>query len=63
MPIPTIELSVEAIRFTDLAVLVNDGDREAWIPLSQISEDTKPDEPGYCTIEIPEWLAQDKGLV
>ena len=45
---------------TDKAWLVNDGDKEYWLPKSQceaelISGDT-------YEFSIPEWLAEDKGI-
>ena len=61
-----IEISCTFVHHTDKAVLINDGDREVWIPKSQISvlEDWYDLEPGDpLTIEIPEWLAEDKELI
>lgn len=51
----TVEIKVE----TDKAILVSDGDVEAWLPKSQIVEriDLKD---GYAELIIPEWLAEDK---
>lgn len=68
-----VEVACTFVRHTDKAVLVNDGDREAWIPKSQIedleydrydAEDWYDLEPGdSLTMSIPEWLAEDKGLI
>lgn len=49
---------------TDRAVLINDGDKDVWIPLSQIEA---PEEfhKGEAAVEIlmAEWIAQKNGLV
>ena len=62
-----ITIHVKVVERTDLALLVCDGRKEAWVPLSQI-EDTLEEEDGMfgvniTAIVIPEWLATDKGLV
>jgi hypothetical protein len=45
---------------TAKAVLVNDGKRDVWLPLSQV-EMERDNEKTFVT--MPEWLAIDKGLV
>lgn len=62
----TVTINVKVVERTDLALLVSDGRKEAWVPLSQI-EDTIEEEDGMfgvniTAIIIPEWLATDKGL-
>lgn len=67
----SVEIEVTIKTKTDKAILVNDGVRDAWIPLSQIDDwsgcddfedlDTFP--VLNVTLEIPEWLATEKGLV
>lgn len=53
----TIEIRAEVIRQTDFAWLISDdGSREVWIPKSQA------DWVDEGIIEMPEWLAIDKGL-
>ena len=61
----TIKINVKVVERTDLALLVSDGRKEAWVPLSQIEEVIE--EPGVfgpvvTAIVVPEWLATDKGL-
>jgi hypothetical protein len=49
---------------SDLAILVSEtGDKEnaVWLPRSQIEYVT--DRNGHTTVTLPEWLAQDKGLI
>jgi hypothetical protein len=60
----TVEVAVEILEEREASWLVSDGDREVWIPKSQI-EDSKDEltEGVHTTIEIPEWLAQDRGLI
>lgn len=60
-----IEIACEVRILTDRAVLIHDGTREAWIPRSQI-EDPDPAEleiGSTVTLLIPEWLANEKGLI
>ena len=62
-----VKINVTLISRTDLAILVSDGQRQAWVPLSQIEEEIQ--EPtgqmGLVTttaIVVPEWVAREKGL-
>jgi len=58
-----------AIKYvTDKAILVDDGDVEHWIPLSQLKQFGPKNKPVVAPeeiveIEIPEWLAKKKGLL
>lgn len=60
-----IEVSVTFKHVTDRAVLVNDGDKDLWLPLSQIEPyefcDTEPGEA--IELLVAEWLAKEKGLI
>lgn len=50
---------------TDNAILVSDdGERDSaiWLPKSQV-EIEETDTPNIVVIALPEWLAQDKGLI
>jgi hypothetical protein len=61
-----IEIAVSIIHTTDAAILVtDDGYREEWIPLSQITDAKHLDlEVGETVvIRIPEWLAIKKGFL
>ena len=70
-----IEKADSALLITESekAILVSDGDRQAWIPKSQveyeeienpIKDKMNPDAHlEYIRIEIPEWLAKDKRLI
>ena len=60
-----VEIDVEEVRRTEKAILVRDADdKEIWLPLIQI-EITQGGDLGkeILKIEIPKWLATDKGLV
>ncbi len=60
-----VEIACQIKRLTDKAVLIHDGAREAWIPLSQV-QDHGPDDlrvGKHIDITIPEWLANEKGLI
>ena len=57
-------VEVEVRQKTDKAVLVHDGNNQAWIPLSQIEDSNGELEVGNkLELLLPEWLATEKGLV
>lgn len=47
---------------TDLAILVDVNDEKVWLPKSKIEYDDF-DIGEEIEIEIPEWLADEKGLI
>lgn len=60
-----VEISCQVRIKTDKAICINDGANEAWIPRSQI-EDPDPEDMQIgetITLLIPEWLANEKGLI
>ena len=61
-----IEVAVEIKRETAKALLVDDSSGEVWIPKSQIGNDPDDYEDMIgetVTLEIPEWLAEEKGFI
>lgn len=62
-----VELEVSVLRETEKAILVRtDEGKEAWIPKSQIlveRTDVSPDPGEVGTLAIPQWLAEEKGIV
>lgn len=61
---PTVDIECEIVKITPEAVLINDGDTEAWLPLQYAETDELGFVEGHkCVITIPEWLAQDRGLI
>lgn len=62
-----VEVSGEYLHDTELAVLMNLGDENAWFPKSQIvdySDTMMPAERGTpLTFSVPEWLAYEKGII
>lgn len=56
-PARLTDIAAEIRRETDRAWLIFDGAREAWVPKSQVEKN--PD----GTFTMPEWLAQEKGLI
>ncbi len=57
------EIMGEVIAVTKLAVLLDVGDYKVWLPKSQIETEFSFDIGQNIEVEIPEWLAIDKGLV
>jgi len=57
-----VEITVQVRAETPKAYLVFDGDVEAWLPKSQV-EVISQEDAETITIEIPEWLAQDRELI
>lgn len=53
-----IDLAGEIRRETELAYCFFDGDREVWLPKSQVEWDEHEK-----TMAMPEWMARDKGLI
>ena len=57
-----IEIAVEIRAQTPKAVLIFDGKNETWIPKLFINDEVE--EKGVTTsIFIPEWFAEEKGLI
>jgi len=65
--IENVEVDVTIEAETELAILVNDGDRDVWLPKSQLIDydDNAPVLTGITavTVTLPEWLAKAKGLI
>lgn len=60
-----IDLLVDKHHETELAVLVSEtgrGDDGVWLPKSEI-EIAPASTHGLYDLTLPEWLAQDKGLI
>lgn len=59
-----VELEVYVIAKTERAVLVTDSDKKdaTWLPLAQV-ELTPSEKKAVYTLSVPEWLAQDRGLI
>jgi hypothetical protein len=63
----SVKIKVTLISRTDLAILVSDGHRDVWVPLSQVEEEIEePTGPmnimGTVAILVKDWVAQEKGL-
>jgi hypothetical protein len=52
-----VDIDCEIRHQTDLAYLIDDGDRKVWVPKSQVENNMDG------TVTMPFWLARDKGLV
>ena len=46
---------------TKAAWLINDGDRDVWLPKSQCEVEVMDDKS--CIVTLPEWLALEKELI
>lgn len=61
----TVKLHIKVVERTDLAWLVSDGRKEAWVPIScidEVIEESGLFGPEVTAIVVPDWLATDKGL-
>lgn len=57
-----VEIACRVVYMTEKAVRIDDGKEIVWVPKSQIEEADDLDEDTK-SITIPEWLAQEKGLI
>ena len=65
-----VDLAVSYRHRTSMAVLVNDGHKEVWIPRSLAEFDPDPFSEGgpafldgVMTVTVPEWFAKKEGLI
>ena len=57
-----IDLTLEKRHETEKAIQFSDGDRIVWLAKSQI--ECEPAGGGkLCIVTLPEWLAEEKGLI
>ena len=66
-PLNRVKINVQLRGRTDLAILVSDGQREVWVPLSQIIEEVEEPTGNFglvttVAIIVPDWVAKEKGL-
>jgi len=61
MAIEYIEIDVETIRETDMAVLFFDGAKEFWVPQSVMDDWPNEGESGIAM--VAEWFAIKEGLI
>jgi hypothetical protein len=52
-----VDIEVEIRYSTERAIMVWDGEREVWLPKSQVEINTDG------TVTMPEWLAKEKELI
>ncbi len=52
-----IEISADLRHETEKALLLYDGDKEAWFPKSQVENNNDG------TFSMPEWLAEKAGFI
>ena len=63
-----MELTLKLVDETDLALGLTEGighKKVFWLPKSQIKEIDRELADGniYITLEVPEWMAKEKGLI
>jgi hypothetical protein len=61
----TVEIEVHIVRRSASALLVHDGEREAWLPKSQVKVLPAPsrERREHARLTVPVWLAVKKGFV
>ena len=57
-----VKVFLDFKKETEKAMLFTDGENDFWLPKSQIMNQTEIAENEY-ELDIPEWLAIEKGLV
>lgn len=63
MAVKEVEIEGRVKKQTDAAYLFDNGKTEAWVPKSQVTDQSEDDRGVIESIFIPEWLAIDKGLL
>lgn len=58
-----IDMMFELRHETDLAILVSDGGEPVWLPKSQVEVEPAASPSGLVSVTLPEWLAEEKGLI
>lgn len=58
-----VELIVDYITKTDLAIYISDSEKKVWIPFSQMARRPEMIDDKTVKIIIPEWLAKNEGLI
>lgn len=61
MPKEYVEIDVETVSETSLAVMFDDGDGEFWVPMSVMDEWPGIGETGIASVE--RWFAEKEGLI
>lgn len=59
---PLVDIACEIIRETAHAIEIDDGETRCWLPCSQIEIGDICIALG-TVITMPEWLAEDRGLI
>lgn len=59
---PTVDIYCQIKHETDNAILIDEGDKTVWIPLSQVEEIHRK-KNGYATVVMTEWIATQKDLI
>jgi hypothetical protein len=57
-----IEIVVTLVRETDTQIVVDDGDREVWLPKSKVTWENSASGKS-CVVRLAEWLAMNEGLI
>lgn len=58
----TLTFAFEILHETDDAILV-EKDPDIWLPKSKIEYDETASTGDTIDVEVPEWLAEDRGLI
>lgn len=58
----TVEIFGTIVQETDMAILLNDGDIEEWVPKSQVEYD-EPDSDTQTIVLMPVWVAEAKEFI
>ena len=59
---PPVEIAGALCHNTDKAILLSDGEKDIWVPKSQITGQNL-NQDGHGTIMVKEWFAKKEGLI
>jgi hypothetical protein len=60
-----LDIDVHVVARTEKAVRVHQGDEDSavWVPLSQVEIEPHQSMQRVYVLSLPQWLAEEKGLV
>lgn len=57
------EVTCDIIHETEKAYLIDDGDKQVWVPKSMVDHNDYAVESKAVTMSIATWIAEEQGLI